>query len=209
MTDHLRGARTVAELAREGRLASAAFALSTFAYPNLDVDAYDIRLTQMAGRIVGSGHLALRRVVAISEGLGGDVDDYYDPRNSHLHEVLERRKGIPISLSVIWIEVGRRAGIDVQGVGMPGHFLVYAGGQLCDPFHGGEAIGSDEAAALVAFSLGGPPRLEPSWLDPVPDAAIVQRMLTNLRNAYRARRDFAHEEWISACLTALGTDAPT
>ncbi|MDF1597717.1 MAG: transglutaminase-like domain-containing protein [Acidimicrobiia bacterium] len=123
MTAYLQTALDIADLARSGQPGAAAFAFSTFAYPDLNVEAYEARLDGMAERIVGRGHLALRRVVAISEGLGGDVDDYHHPDNSFLHRVLDRRKGIPISLSVIWIEVGRRAGLEVQGVGLPGHFL--------------------------------------------------------------------------------------
>ncbi len=204
MTAYLQTALDIADLARSGHPGAAAFAFSRFAYPNLSVEAYDARLDAMAERVAGRGHLALRRIVAISEGLGGDVDDYHHPDNSFLHLVLDRRKGIPISLSVIWIEVGRRAGLEVQGVGLPGHFLVYVDGQLCDPFHGGEAIGSNEAAALVSYALGGAPRLDRSWLDPVADHAIVERMLRNLDDAYRRRGDLGHWDWIAACLTALG-----
>jgi regulator of sirC expression with transglutaminase-like and TPR domain len=208
MSVNLAIAQNVADLVGQGNLAGAAFAFSTFTYPDLDIETYDDRLTAMAERVEGPGHLALRRVVAISEGLGGDVDDYDDPRNSYLHEVLNRRKGIPISLSAIWIEVGRRAGMEVLGVGLPGHFLVYADGQLCDPFHGGEAIGSDEAASLVSFALGGPPRLDRSWLEPVPDIAIVERMLRNLSQSYSQRGNPEHSDWIAACLAALGAEIP-
>ncbi|MDF1596797.1 MAG: hypothetical protein P1T08_12025, partial [Acidimicrobiia bacterium] len=85
-----------------------------------------------------------------------------------------------------------------------GSHLVYVDGQLCDPFHGGEAIGSDEAAALVSYALGGAPRLDRSWLEAVPDHLIVERMLRNLNDAYRRSGDLEHWDWIAACLTALG-----
>jgi len=198
----------IVTLATEGLLAEAALEYARFAYPEVDVQAYLDRLAAMAGLVEGTTHLDLRRVVAIREGLGGDIDDYYDPRNSFLNEVIDRRKGIPITLAVVWIEVGRRAGIDVQGVALPGHFLVFAAGQLVDPFGGGEAIGADEAAALFAENYGGAPRLNPEWLEPVPPEAILERMLGNLTEAYRRRAEngptaFRPPEWITACFEEL------
>jgi regulator of sirC expression with transglutaminase-like and TPR domain len=104
---------------------------------------------------------------------------------------------------VLWIEVGRRAGIEMEGVGMPGHFLVYAGGQLVDPFHYGEAIGFEEAASLVAEALGGQPRADRSWFQPVGSLQIVRRMLLNLESMYVDRAEPQHLEWVSQCLEAL------
>ncbi len=194
----------VAELAATGDLAGACFELARFEYPSLDPAPYLRRLDEMSSLVDGSGHQALRRVVAIREGYGGAVRDYLDPAHSYLHEVLDRRTGLPITLATIWIEVGRRAGIDVRGVGLPGHFLVYAGGQLADPFHGGEAIGSAEAASLVAESIGGPPRLNPDWLAPVTNEEIVERLLRNLHRAYTGSRPDAAPAWIGSCFAALG-----
>jgi len=207
VTDLVTQTRRIVDLAGRGDLAEAALEFARFVYPDLVVGNYLDRLAAMARRVAGTGHLDLRRVVAIREGMGGDIDSYYDPRNSFLNEVLDRRKGLPITLSVVWMEVGKRAGIDVQGVALPGHFLIYAAGQLVDPFHGGEAIGSDEAARLFAESYGGPPRLNPDWLEPVPAPVILERMLTNLAGAYRRAADeatdFVPPEWISACLAEL------
>lgn len=202
-----RVARVVA-LAGEGLLAEATLEFARFAYPNLEVQGYLDRLAAMAELVEGPTHLDLRRVVAIREGFGGDIDTYYDPRNSFLNEVMDRRRGIPITLAVVWMEVGRRAGINVQGVGLPGHFLVYAGGQLVDPFGGGEAIGADEAAALFAENYGGTPRLNPEWLEPVTPVSILERMLGNLTEAYRRAAEEAVEgfrppDWITACLDEL------
>lgn len=209
MAETARRAERVAALADQGLVAEAALEYAAFAYPEIDIPGYLDRLDQMAGLVEGTTHLDLRRVVAIREGLGGDIDDYYNPRNSFLNEVIDRRKGIPISLAAVWMAVGRRAGIEVQGVALPGHFLVFAGGQLVDPFHGGEAIGADEAAVLVAESFGGAPRLNPEWLEPVEPKAILVRMLTNLTEAYRrgAGGDpgfFRPPDWITACLDELG-----
>jgi regulator of sirC expression with transglutaminase-like and TPR domain len=195
-------AERLAELAFGGRLADASLELGRFIQPDLDPSVSLSRLDTMASRVDGDNHLALRRVIAIEDGIGGNVDDYYDPSNSFLHRVLETRRGIPISLSVLWMEVGRRAGIEMVGVGLPGHFVVYAGGQMVDPFHYGEAIGFDEAARLVSSALGGSPRLDRSWLSPVDTAGIIRRMLRNLEEVYRS--DERNSEWVTACIEVLG-----
>jgi regulator of sirC expression with transglutaminase-like and TPR domain len=124
----------------------------------------------------------------------GDVDDYYDPRNSYLDEVMRRRRGIPISLSVLTIAIGERAGMEVQGVGFPGHFLVRVGGAdgvYQDPFHGGELLDGFGLRRLAAQFLGAEMALHPSYLVPVDCHTITIRMLANLKNAHRRRGDYA------------------
>jgi regulator of sirC expression with transglutaminase-like and TPR domain len=196
-------AERLAVLAFGGRLAEASLELGRFVQPDLDSQLALARLDRMAQRVRGDSHLSLRRVIAIEDGIGGNVDDFHDPSNSYLHRVLETRRGIPITLSVLWIEVGRRAGIEMVGVGLPGHFVVYAGGQMVDPFHYGEAIGFEEAAGLVAAALGGSPRLDRSWLSPVDTPGIIHRMLRNLHGVYRTEP--RNLEWVEACLDAVGT----
>lgn len=191
------------ELVAEDRLADANLLLARFVHPDVEPDHVLARLDALADRVEGTTHLSLRRVISIAEGIGGNVDDYYHPDNHFLDTVLATRRGIPLSLSVLWIEVGRRAGIDMEGVGMPGHFLVYAGGQLVDPFHYGEAIGFEEAASLVAEALGGQPRADRSWFQPVGSLQIVRRMLLNLESMYVDRAEPQHLEWVSQCLEAL------
>lgn len=195
-------ATELADLAAADRLAEANLLLARSHRP-VDAESVMGRISELAARVEGTDHLALRRVIAIAEGIGGNVDDYDALDNHFLDSVLATRRGIPISLSVLWIEVGRRAGIEMQGVGMPGHFLVYAGGQLVDPFHYGEAIGFDEAALLVAEALGGPPRADRSWFEPVDGPQIVRRMLRNLERLYEQRGDGRRLEWVAACLEAL------
>ena len=196
-------AALVAELALADQPAQSALALARFVYPDLDEPGCLAQLDAMSSEVVGSTHLSLRRVISISHGYGGDAVTYHDPDNSFLNRVLKTRLGIPITLSIIWIEVGRRCGIEVEGVGLPGHFLVYAGGQLCDPFHGGEAIGGDEAAALVALNLGGPKRLDPSWLAPVDTKSLIARVVRNLEAIYTERADLENLDWVLACKTGL------
>ena len=195
-------AERLAELTFDGRLAEASLELGRFVHPDLDPAVPLARLDSMATRVQDETHLSLRRVIAIEDGIGGNVDDYHDPSNSFLHRVLETRRGIPITLSVLWMEVGRRAGLEMVGVGLPGHFVVYAGGQMVDPFHYGEAIGFDEAAGLVAAALGGAPRLDRSWLSPVDTTGIIQRMLRNLEQVYHG--DSRNSEWVEACIEIVG-----
>ncbi len=193
----------VAELARADQPGRAALEFARFVDPELDPDPYLRKLDAMAEAVQGETHLALRRVISITEGYGGNVEDYRNPDNSLLHRVLDTRRGIPITLSLIWIEVGRRCGIEVVGVGLRGHFVVYAAGQMCDPFHYGEAIGFDEAASLVATALGGPPRLDQSWLEPVGSVDLVRRMLRNLETVYEESGMAGDADWVGACLELL------
>jgi regulator of sirC expression with transglutaminase-like and TPR domain len=195
--------RRLPQLVASERLAEACLLLGTFVDPNLDGFDYLGRLDRMAADVNGSTHLAIRRIVSIREGIGGNTDDYDKIDNCFLHKVLDSRRGLPIIVSAIWIEVGRRAGIEMEGVSLPGHFLVFAGGQLVDPFHFGEAIGADEAAGLVADSMGGKPRLEPAWLTPVGTSVIVSRILTNLLERYGALGDDKNLAWVKACQEVL------
>jgi regulator of sirC expression with transglutaminase-like and TPR domain len=189
------------QLIENDRLGEICLLLGSFVDPSLDAVHYLGRLDQMAAAVAGKTHLALRRVISIQEGIGGNTEDYEHIDNNFLHRVLDTRRGLPIVVTAIWIEVGKRAGIKVEGVGLPGHFLAYAAGQLVDPFHFGEAIGRDEAARLVAESLGGPPRLEPTWLNPIDTRGIIRRMLANLEARYSPGD--SNLEWVSASLSAL------
>jgi regulator of sirC expression with transglutaminase-like and TPR domain len=193
----------VTELALADQPAAAALEFARFEYPDLEPEVWMRRLDSLAAGVEGSTHLSLRRALAIREGFGGNVDDFGNPDNSFLNRVLETRRGIPISLSLIWIEVGRRVGIEMEGVGLPGHFLVYAGQQLVDPFHYGEAIGADEAAGLVASSLGGAPRLNPAWLEPVSTPELIGRMLRNLEARYSELNESDRHLWVAECLSGL------
>ena len=125
--------------------------------------------------------------------LRGSTSDYGDPRNSFLHAVLHRRVGLPISLSIIAMEVGRRAGVAIVGVGLPGHFVVadVETGRFADPFHGGEVYGRNEIAdAWRRITVSRTP-LDPAMLRPTPPRAIVLRVLNNLRSSLEQRNDLA------------------
>ena len=139
-------------------------------------------------------------------GFGPDRTDYYDPRNSLINHVLERRLGIPITLSVVALEVGRRIGVPMAGVGMPGHFLLQDKvdrSVFIDPFHGGQLLDAQGCERLF-HRLRGP---ETSWsadyLSPVGNLSIVARMLNNLRVTYGQRHDYGGLRWVLALRAAL------
>jgi len=125
-------------------------------------------------------------------GFQGNRDAYYDWRNSCLDRVIATRTGIPISLSVLMIEVGRRLGVRLVGVGMPAHFLVAVAGdpeRLFDPFHGGRALGPDGARTLFETVTRGQVPWRDEHLSPTPPLDIVVRMLNNLKVVFARRGD--------------------
>jgi regulator of sirC expression with transglutaminase-like and TPR domain len=130
----------------------------------------------------------LARTLFAELGFRGNTDNYYDPRNSFLAEVLDRKVGIPITLSVLYLEVARRLGVDAAGVGFPGHFLVRVDGGraplFLDPFGGGAVLDRPELAALLASASGSDARLDDAMLAATPKRAILLRMLNNLAGIY-------------------------
>lgn len=190
-------------------LDEAALAIAEEEFPDLEPEAYLTRLDDLAARVrrkapapgrAASTLRALREVLHEEEGLRGNEDDYYDPRNSFLNEVLDRRLGIPISLSVVYMEVARRAGLHLEGVGFPGHFLVkYAspGGPevFLDAHHGGEILSAAECVARYRARTGGK-ELDPRYLAAVSARQILARMLHNLKRIYAERKDDVRVFWV-------------
>ncbi len=190
-------------------LDEAALAIAQEEYPALRPEAYQAQLDALAARVIrrvptraraASTLRALREVLHDEEGLRGNDEDYQDPRNSFLNEVLERRLGIPISLSVVYMEVARRAGLHLDGVGFPGHFLVkYAspsGGEVyLDAHNGGEILSAEECVARHRVRSGGK-ALDPRYLAAVSTRQILARMLQNLRRIYAERRDDLRLFWV-------------
>jgi len=197
--------RFVQLLAREQfRLAEACLLIAQDAYPGLDVDAYLGRIERMAEQVrarIPADAFAEQRVAALNHylfedlGLSGNAGDYYDPRNSYLNEVIDRRRGIPITLSVLYIEVGRRIGLALQGVSFPGHFLVSLkvrrGRLVIDPFSGGEPVGEVELRERLRPVLPAGQAvdsIEP-WIQPATPRQIIARVLRNLKSIYLERRE--------------------
>lgn len=167
--------------------------------PSLDVDAVMVEFerlgAELAARLPAEGdeeaRLRMLGGYLFGEvGLLGNERDYYDPRNSYVHQVLRRGLGIPISLSVIAIEVGRRAGLDVRGIGFPAHFLVGTpGGRYLDPFHQGRLLSEDDCAALLLQLTGQAIPFDPRLLAEVDARVILLRMLRNLKGAHLRRSE--------------------
>jgi regulator of sirC expression with transglutaminase-like and TPR domain len=169
-------------------------------YPSCN-DVYYLRLLdRLAERAIklsaqqyGDLRVALQRTLFQEEHFRGNGDNYYDPRNSLLNDVIDRRLGIPITLSIIYIEVTRRAGGRAEGVGLPGHFLVQQDVEgeavLIDPFERGVVLEHSDCARILKGLSGGRQELEPWMLEPTTSRAIVARVLTNLKHAYMLKRD--------------------
>jgi regulator of sirC expression with transglutaminase-like and TPR domain len=214
-------ARFVELIARpEIPLAEASLALAEEEYPDIDAPRYVATLDGLAELVRrklspfnrGPAALlkAIRAVLFEDGGFRGNADDYYDPRNSYLNEVLDRRLGIPISLSVVYIEVARRSGLDVQGVAFPGHFLVKhasaRGDLLIDPFHGGEVLSAEDAEKRLSEMSGGRVRFDPKFLDGAGTREILARMLHNLKRIYVEKEDDVRTLWVIDRLLLLAPD---
>ena len=153
----------------------------------------------------------LARVLAEELGFAGDEDDYYDPRNVLLGPLLERRKGMPILLSVLWMEVGRRAGIAVAGIGLPGHFIVRVGpppGTLADPFAGGVPLTLDDCRRKVKALAGGRVPWRADYLRQMEIPALLERVLRNLSGCRGRTGDEAGRFRAVTFLSALRPDEP-
>jgi regulator of sirC expression with transglutaminase-like and TPR domain len=183
-------------------LGEAALLIAATEYPELDVPAYLQRLDdlgeQARAQLDGSDGAPeavqrLCRFLVEDAGFHGNSEDYYDPRNSFLNDVLDRRLGIPITLSAVFMEVGRRAGLDMEGVGLPGHFIVRVGGRdgghLVDPFHGAIFLGAADCQDRLDRIFGGRVHVDDTMLQATPTKGILARMLRNLKAIYTRRED--------------------
>ncbi|MDA1035905.1 MAG: transglutaminase-like domain-containing protein [Chloroflexi bacterium] len=148
---------------------------------------------------------ALNETMFDELGFAGNTDDYYDPRNSLLNQVIERRRGIPITLSLVYIEVGARAGIPLVGVGMPGHFLVKHESEdslFVDPYHRG--VIRDESECIQQFSrINEGMHWDPAFLSPVAPRSLLARMLRNLGAIWTQREELALAERVLTLLMVL------
>lgn len=193
--------------ARDGDipLFDAALLIARDEYPQLDVAFYDAQCAQWAASLapaIERADSSIARLVALNRflyeelGFAGNDEDYYDPRNSYLNDVFERRLGIPISLGVLQIELARRVGMDLQGIAFPGHFLVrlpVSGGvMVLDPYQRGRSLDVDELKVRAQPHVGreqlGDDQLL-KLLDPASHRNILTRMLRNLRAVYTERGD--------------------
>ncbi len=214
-------ARLVARPDDEIDLAQGALLIAGVEYPDLDdaryLDLLD-RLAIEAGGRVREEDGPFGAVNALSEFLfddqrfRGNEGGYYDPRNSYLNEVLDRRLGIPITLSVVYLEVGWRLGMPVSGVGMPGHFLVRyrAPGEeiIIDPFHRGIILAMDDCRELFGRATGHPTAFRVDHLARVGTREILARMLNNLKSIYLRQHDLGRARTVVDQLLVLRPGDP-
>jgi regulator of sirC expression with transglutaminase-like and TPR domain len=184
-------------------LLEGALLIARDARPALDVSAVEAQLDELAEPLadrrlatlpVAVQARALADLLFVRAGFHGNSSDYYDPRNSFLDEVLTRRTGIPLSLSVVYVEVARRAGVWASPVGFPGHFLVRLDDHdrrlVVDPFHGGGVLDEVALADLLRGS-GSKIRYSSDMIAPTPVRQVLARMLMNLRGIYATRGEYA------------------
>jgi regulator of sirC expression with transglutaminase-like and TPR domain len=184
-------------------LARGALLVAKEEYPDLDVEMYLNQIAALAREAepaVRAGANTVEKVQILSEflftrkGFEGNRDQFGDPRNSFLNDVLERRLGIPITLSVVYIEIGRRLGLNLFGVSFPTHFLVKAvddrGELIIDPFNGGSILSLDEIRARLTQIYRQPVEVQPAMLESVGARQILARMLRNLKNIYASAADW-------------------
>lgn len=216
---------TLAQRPGEDDLAQAALQLARLEYPALrehealaqlqalvDRTSAFVQASTAPGDVLG--HVQqLGQFLFDSEGFTGNLGDYDDPRNSFLNDVLVRRTGIPITLSIIYMHVGRRVGLWLEGVNFPGHFLVRCKGMLgdaaptedliLDPFHGGIVLTERDCARLLRRHAGEGARFDRVLLAPAFKAQILVRMLVNLKRAYARLRSFSRARDVSDLVLAL------
>ena len=201
----------------------AALTIARLEYPALDPQRYLDRIDTMgrtaAARLSGVGVATSESIGVLNEylfeeeGFAGNRDQYEDPRNSFLNEVLDRRTGIPISLAIIYLDVARRAGLDVTGINFPGHFLLRAGGLVAgddliiDPFHGGALLSEFDCRQLLRKHVGDDAAFDGALLAPATRHDIVVRMLVNLKRLYVKMRSFPQARFVSTLLLAADPSA--
>jgi len=185
-------------------LIEAAMWIAAEEYSDLDVEDYCARVrlinAEGARRAEGKGNLfarldALRTYLFEELGFRGNLEQYNDPRNSFLNEVLDRRLGIPLTLAILFVEQARAAGFDARGVALPGHFVTrvsYEGRTiLVDPFHGGSVITQEDCKQLVARSTGRGWLFRTEYLEGTDERAMLARLLMNLKYAYLGRSEYS------------------
>ena len=208
------GARPEAEI----DLGETALLFAAAEYPDLDL-AHEVGLFDSLGRAasrgVSDGDSALGAANTLSRflfddlGFSGNERDYYDPRNSYVNEVLKRRLGIPITLSLVYMEVGRRIGVLMEGVGLPGHFLMRHAEEpdlFVDAFHGGLLLSREECVQRFRDLTHPDEPWSDQYLAPIGKRDMLTRMLRNLKVAHLRRKDNERALFTATMLIRLRPD---
>jgi regulator of sirC expression with transglutaminase-like and TPR domain len=206
-------------------LAEAAMVIARVEFPRLDPAPYLVRLdelgegarqamaaTEALGDTTRLGAIkAVNRYLFEDLGFAGNKDRYEDPRSSCLNEVIDRRTGIPITLSVVYMEVARRAGLQIDGINFPGHFLTRcpevsnrgSTGLIIDPFHGGALLSEHDCRVLLQRHVGSEVAFSKSLLAPATRMQVVVRMLLNLKRVYVHMRSFPQARDVTELLLVM------
>lgn len=203
-------------------LAEAALLIAAEEYSHLDIGGYLSRISRMAEQVKDRVGLELEPVRLIQElnrylfdeeGFRGSSEDYYDPKNSFLNEVIDRRQGIPITLSILYMEIAWRLDLPLVGVGLPGHFIVkYEAAEreiLIDPFHRGVLLSEEDCQRTLDRIYGGKMAFHRDLLNRTPKRMILARMLNNLKGIYLQRKDLPRALGVLERLLLIDPDSPT
>ena len=219
---------TAAATSADPSLAGPALLIARLGYPRLDPAPYLARLDEMGRAVAGllsttapsaerHGPIdTLNRYLFEQQGFAGNTSDYDDPRNSFLNQVIDRRTGIPITLALVYIEVARLAGVRVDGVNFPGHFLLrfplgtnddHDSAVFVDPFERGAVLSETDCRGLLRKHAGESVAFEPGLLVPATKQQILMRMLVNLKRIYVRMRSFPQGRAITELLLAINPSA--
>ena len=213
-------------------LALAALLIAKLQYPDLDIAHYMAQLDSLADRVrdllrlpgtgasspIAQGEDLLAVIVAINtilfeqDHFHGDTEDYYNPSNSFLNDVLERHTGIPIALSLLYIVVGNRLGVSFDGIGLPYHFVVGCRIEqrriFIDPFESGRLLSEEECRERVRQVIGEKGKIHAHWFEPISRKHLLVRMLNNLKYIYLDKEDYARALLMCDCIVLLVPRSP-
>jgi regulator of sirC expression with transglutaminase-like and TPR domain len=202
-------------------LVRASLVIARTEYPRLDLEIYAARIEALAGRVAGitpdhnpqRALEALNRVLFEEVHLSGNREDYYDPRNSFLNDVLDRGLGIPITLAIVYMEVARRVGLHLSGIGLPGHFLLKHHAEngkeaLIDCFNRGDILSRQDCQSRLDEIYSGEMKMRPEFLHPITRRQILTRMLNNLKTVYLSTRNFRKALPIADLILVLYPESP-
>lgn len=201
------------------RLDRVAFEIARDAYPDLDIDAYLARINEIADRVrvrcrPGAPQRALldqiNWALFVEEGYRGNTEDYFDPRNSYLNEVMDRKTGIPITLSILYWAIAERLDLNLSAACLPSHFMLRAeedqGPVFIDPFHGGKFRDRNGCEWFLSGLLGEAVQLDDSQAGPCSAREVVARMLRNLKAIYQTVEDYPAALEVQRRLAAVSDD---